>query len=299
MSITGVVHTKNEATDIARALRSLREVCDELLVPDMGSTDETREIARSLGARVMDVPDFGYVEPARALALAEVRTEWVLTIDADEIVPPRLAERLRRVASEDEADAVNICRLNFMFGAPLRGTGWTPDRHLFFFKPSRLTPPAGNGAEIHVPLRARPDARVLDLPQTDLESIWHFNYSDWAHFITKMNRYTSIEASQYDSRADVRYLLGQVMHEIVSRGLYGRAWKDGYRGLGLVAMMCTYRLTTWLKARQLADVGDDDAILAHYRALADEVLLGRNPLDEPSGSDVARQPAVSNDQRVG
>lgn len=272
--ITGVVHTRNEEKNIARALRSLAPMCDELLVADMGSTDRTRLIAEEFGARVLVVPEFGYVEPARALALAEVGTDWVITIDADEVIPPSLARRLVVVATDEEADAVNVARLNFMFGAPLRATGWAPDRHWFFFRRNALAVPDLDGVRIHVGLRPHGSARVLELPASDELSVWHFNYTDWAQFVTKLNRYTSIEASETpdDAVTSLPFLLRRLRAEVVDRGIRGKAWRDGYRGGALVALMCAYRLVTWLKVRQLREVGDEADIVRRYDRIADELL---------------------------
>lgn len=276
MSVTGIVHTKNEERDIARALRSLRPLCDQLLVADMGSTDRTKEIAEEFGARVLSVPDFGYVEPAWALALAHVDTEWAMRIDADEIVPPELAHRLETVVRNDEADVVEIGRRNFMFGRPLKGTGWAPasDRHFFLFKPGMLESIPPSESSIHRVMRPLDGARVTHLPLRDDLAVWHFNYIDWDHFVVKMNRYTTIEAMERADENPIRLktLLRQSFDQLAWRGIRRKAWRDGYRGAGLVWMMVTYRVLVYLKSRQLADVGDASSIRETYDAVAAEAL---------------------------
>lgn len=282
MRIVGIIHTKNEERNIARALRSLSGVCDELLVADMKSSDGTRAIAIGLGARVLDVPDYGYADPAWSLALDAVQADWIIRIDADEFLPPNLADRLKEIADTDAADVVDVPRLNFMFGKALRGTGWASDwdRHFFFFKPEHLRSVPPELTKVHTTMGPLAGARVLRLPAEDDLSVWHFNYTDWAHFVTKMNRYTSLEAEQGvpGARSSLRSLIQSLVREIKYRGIKGRAWRDGYRGAGLVALMCTYRSLVWLKSRQLDEVGDEEAIRALYDRIAEE-RLGLTHLD--------------------
>lgn len=276
--IVGIVHTKNEQRNIARALRSLLPVCDEVLVADMQSADDTRTIAAGLGARILEVPDFGYADPAWSLALEAVEADWVLRIDADELVPPALAERFVAIARDDSADVVDVARLNFMFGAPIRGTGWASDhdRHFFFFKPAHLQSVRPEETRVHTTMRPLAGARVDRLPADDALSVWHFNYTDWAHFVDKLNRYTSIEAGEdaVPGSTDVSTLVREVLSELRFRGRHGRAWRDGYRGIGLVGLMAVYRSLVWLKRRQLQDVGDERSILARYDRIAEALSEG-------------------------
>lgn len=284
MLITGVVHTKNEEGNLARALRSLATVCDTTLVADMGSTDSTTTIARSFGATVLAVPDFGYADPAWALALAEVTTPWVLRIDADEAVPPQLARRLREIAESDSADVVDIGRMNFMFGAALRGTGWEPqaDRHFFFFKPALLQSVQPEATRVHTIMRPLDTARVLRLPARDELVVWHFNYLDWSHFISKMDRYTSIEARDAANATPLtaQGLSVELIKQIARRGVLSRFWRDGYRGGGLLWLMMTYRILVYLKRRQLTEVGDAAHISRKYHSIAEQMMNSSQPADE-------------------
>src|SRR5690606_4850403 len=89
MKLSVIIITKNEALNIGECIASV-SFADEIIVVDSGSTDQTREIAQELGAKVTlaDWPGFGQ-QKNRALDLASA--EWVLSIDADERVTPELA----------------------------------------------------------------------------------------------------------------------------------------------------------------------------------------------------------------
>src|SRR5207253_3105704 len=92
MPLSVCLLTRNEEKNIARAVRSVAEAADEVLVADTGSTDRTVEIARSLGARVLDYAwndDFG---AARDYAIAHAGHDWILWLNPDEeLIPESLA----------------------------------------------------------------------------------------------------------------------------------------------------------------------------------------------------------------
>ncbi len=107
-TITAYVYTLNEERNIADCLKSV-DWCDEVLVVDSGSTDRTVEIARSLGARVIEHPFEGFREQSQ-FALDQVRTEWALSLDADERVSSQLRRSIEAML-ENPDPAINGYRL--------------------------------------------------------------------------------------------------------------------------------------------------------------------------------------------
>src|SRR5438105_10966206 len=93
--ISAVIITLDEEKNIANAILSVKPWVQEVIVVDMKSGDRTVEIARSLGAVLYDHPRVGFVEPARATAIAHALGPWVLLLDADEMVPLTLSQELR------------------------------------------------------------------------------------------------------------------------------------------------------------------------------------------------------------
>ena len=94
--ITAAVLTLNEELNIEFCLRSVSTWCDEIIVVDMLSDDGTREIARLYTDLVLDHPrivDFGL---ARQLGVDRSTSDWILSIDADEVVTPELAKWVRK-----------------------------------------------------------------------------------------------------------------------------------------------------------------------------------------------------------
>ena len=276
--ISGIIYAKNEEALIGQAVVSLARLADEVVVADMASTDLTVEIAQRLGARVVSVPDFGYVEPARPIAETACRFDWIANIDADEILPEPLVRRLAEVAKRDDVDAIRCSRLNFMLGSPVRSAGWGPEdeRHVRFYRKGRIE----HSSSIHQPSRMLADSRIEELPVSDDLSIWHFNYTGWDHFLDKLNRYTTVEA-----RDRVRSgLLSRPRFDTVKlyvklfarRFVRQRGYRDGYRGFVLSALMVVYQLAVDAKVWQLSGPGESARIAEDYRAVAEDALTAHD-----------------------
>jgi len=274
-TVSAVLNTLDEERRLPYALRSVAPWVDEIVVVDMQSTDRTREVARAFGATVATHPRTGFVEPARAFACAQARCDWILVLDADEIVPPALARRLRRVAASDEADVVRVPRINHIFAAPVLHSGWNPERDLQtrFWKKDAVTQPEG----IHGHAAPRAAMRVLDLPARDGECLVHLSHADVSAFVAKLDAYTSVEAAQAFARGErpsaVRALRAAA-REWLARYVRHGGWRDGWRGFHLSLLMAGYRLTAAAKLAERWDVGGRGVAEARYAAVAESILGG-------------------------
>src|ERR671928_1972393 len=92
---------RNEADRLGATIRAVRELTDDLVVVDSGSTDGTQAVAEALGARVIHNPWPGY-GPQKRFAEEQCRHDWLLNLDADEVVPPELAENIRALFAAGE-----------------------------------------------------------------------------------------------------------------------------------------------------------------------------------------------------
>src|SRR5271170_5424420 len=101
--LSAIVITRNEAANIGACLDSLA-FCDERIVVDCGSTDETVEIARRKGARV-ELREWGGFGPQKNYALSLATGVWVLSVDADERVSGELAAAIKDAIGRGDADA--------------------------------------------------------------------------------------------------------------------------------------------------------------------------------------------------
>ena len=126
-----VIITKNEAENIGRCLDSVSWV-DEIIVLDSGSEDDTVSICRQYTDKVYetDWPGFG-IQKQRALNKAT--GDWILSIDADEVVTTELRAEIEQALQQNKFQAFEIPRLSRYCGREMRHGGWWPDYVLRLF----------------------------------------------------------------------------------------------------------------------------------------------------------------------
>jgi len=184
--ISAVILTKNEEQNLPRCLEAIRWV-DEILILDSESTDGTLAIAKKFGAKVHQLPWEGFgKQKQKGIDLAF--GEWVLSIDADEVVTPELKEEITsRLSSDNGTVGYYLKRKAYFLDRFVRHGGWYPDWVLRLFKKGkgRFTP-----AAVH-------ESVVLDGPAGRLESDFlHYTDPDFSHYLEKLNRYTDLSAKE-------------------------------------------------------------------------------------------------------
>jgi glycosyltransferase involved in cell wall biosynthesis len=127
-----IIITKNEASHIGRCLESVLWA-DEIIVLDSGSEDNTVEICKRYTDSVFitDWPGFG-IQKQRALDKA--KGDWVLSIDADEIVTAELRMEIEKALQQEQFNGYDIPRLSSYCGRQIRHGGWWPDYVLRLFR---------------------------------------------------------------------------------------------------------------------------------------------------------------------
>jgi glycosyltransferase involved in cell wall biosynthesis len=128
--VSVTIITLNEEKNLPRAVASVRWA-DEIVVVDSGSTDRTVEIARGLGAKVFQHPWQGYGQQKNH-AQKQATHDWVLNLDADEVVSPQLANEIQQTltavgASEDSPRGFYFPRKTYYLGRWIRHGGWYPN----------------------------------------------------------------------------------------------------------------------------------------------------------------------------
>lgn len=225
-----VINTFNEEKNLPKAINSVKDLADEIVVVDMESEDGTVEVAKRLWADVFSHKNMNYVEPARNFAISKTTGDWVLILDADEEISPGLSSSLRKILKKPEADYFRIPRKNIIFGKWIKHTLWWPDYQIRFFKKGFVS----WGDEIHsLPITKGQGA---DLPAKEKFAIIHHNYNFLDQYIERLFRYTKIQAEELMKNGYIfnwTDVIKKPLNEFLRRFFEGEGYKDGIHGLVL------------------------------------------------------------------
>lgn len=253
--ISVVINTLNEEKNISRAIASVKDFADEIIVVDMESDDHTREIAKKLGAKVFTHKKTGYVEPARNFAIGKANNPWILILDADEEIPKGLILQIQKTLKRPGADYYRIPRKNIIFGRFIKHSRWWPDMNIRLFKKGFVS---WNEVIHMVPMT---QGVGEDFPEEEDLAIIHHNYDSIEEYLTRMNRYTTHHAK---IKIDEGYkfswkdIVVKPTGEFLSRYFYGRGYKDGLHGLALSLLQAFSELAIYLKVWQKEKFKDRD-----------------------------------------
>lgn len=179
--ISAVVHTRNAAALLPECLQSL-SWCDELLVVDMYSQDQTRELAAAVGARVVKHIPVDCVDEARNWGLSMVEHAWTLVLDADERLPESLSHLIQQTIQDpDAADGYWIPRQNIFFNQPVAAL--FPDYQLRLFRSQAAY---WRGLVHELPLLLGQEAYFKPEPEN---AIQHYSYADVTSFFQRQLHY--------------------------------------------------------------------------------------------------------------
>lgn len=184
-SLAVVMMTKNEEKRLAHCLDHVKGWADEIVIIDDESTDRTVEIARGYTPKVFVHKSNDNHDGQWNLGSEKAASEWILHIDADEIVTPALKTAIdKALANTDGVNGFDLLRLNFFLGRPMRHGGWR-HKHRILFRRSKSRC-AGQG--IHVKLQIEGKVGFLNA------EIEHYPFQSLSQFIDRQNHYSSVEA---------------------------------------------------------------------------------------------------------
>lgn len=242
LPLSAIVSSHNEAPLLRRCLPSIA-FCDEVIVVDVDSSDDTPEVAREHGATVVPHPYVPIAEWARVDVAPRARHDLLLVVDPDEEVPPALAEAVATLLPTLPRDvaAVDAPRQYYFGGRPLRGTVWGgPNKRRFLVRRSgvELTSTIWGG------LRLRDGYRVLELPFTEETAIVHRWASGFTALGERHERYLRLERVDRADAGEVtgfRALAGTPWRSFRECFFVRRGYRDGLTGLALSLFWMVFR----------------------------------------------------------
>lgn len=186
LPISLAVITLNEEANIERCIRSV-PFADDVVVVDSYSTDRTKEIAESCGARVIQEKWRGF-GPQKAFAAENAKNAWILSLDADEALSPELAQEiLQKFQSLDSEAGYLVPRKSFHLGRWIMHGGWYPDYQLRLFNKDKSR---WNSAALHEKVEVKRELK-LESP------ILHWVFKDLSHQVVTNDRYSTLGANQF------------------------------------------------------------------------------------------------------
>lgn len=249
-TVTAVINTLNEEKNLPRAINSVKDFVDEIVVVDMNSDDNTQKLARALGAKVYEHERTHYVEPARNFAISKATSDWILVLDADERIPHTLVRKLNKVIKDAKVDYYRIPRKNIIFGKWIKNSRWWPDYNIRFFKKGFVS---WNEVIHTVPMTT---GEGIDLKPLEKNAIIHYHYKTIDQYVERLNRYTSLHA-KLKAKEGYKFQWQDVIlrpsDEFLSRYFSGKGYKDGLHGLALASLQAFSELVLYLKIWQLED----------------------------------------------
>ncbi len=244
-----VINTRNEAKNIANCIKSMGSLADEIIVMDMASDDDTKSIARSLGAKVYNHKPMGYVEPARQAALKKATSDWILLLDADEHITPKLTQEIRGLIKSSDLYVVAIPRKNIIFDHWFKGGGYWPNYQVRLFRKGAVT----WTDTIHADPITKHEIHYL--PAKKNLALQHHVTTDPQHFLARTDAYTNFETSFESFVQQHGYSAQSILN--YTRSAFGQSYfdqelsKDAFPGFIMSKLMETYRFAEvakyWLK----------------------------------------------------
>lgn len=237
---------QDEARRLPAWLAALAPVADEVVAVDSGSRDGSVEILRAAGAKVEHRDWTGYTDQ-RNHATGLCTGDWILFLDADEVIDGELAGALARLkAGPDPAEAgFELGYKVFFFGRFLRHGGYFPERHLRLFRAGRA----------RWEKRAVHERLVVDGPLGRLPGyVHHHSYDSVGQYLARAARYSAEAAEQMRAagrRASPLAAWGHAAWAFFSRYVLRLGFLDGWAGYLAARLEATYTLAKYARLVQL------------------------------------------------
>ena len=244
--ISVVIVCKNEEDQVGRCLKSLTGLTDDIVVLDNGSTDNTKNIVRNAGVRLIEESWEGFGK-TKNKATQFAKYDWILNLDADESIDAELKNSLLNLPLNNESEVFEINFRNFLGNKYLRFGEWGGDKHIRLFNRSRVN---WNEAIVHEGLQISPAAKISRVKGYVL----HYTAKDVAELASKMLHYALLNAEKYSKEGTRSSWLNVYLAPIFSFIKYyffKLGFADGLAGF-ICARMSSYY--TFIKYARLLEL---------------------------------------------
>ncbi len=238
-NISVVLATFNEENNLPNCLNSVRDLASEIVIVDGGSTDKTLDCAKLFGAKIIktDNPPNFHINKNKAIDTAS--GDWILQLDADEVVAGALSEEIRKnIALKSDINGYWIPRRNFFLGTFLRKGGQYPDYTLRLYRKGKGRLPA---KDVHE--QAEVEGKVGYLKN----DLLHLRDKNFSEYLIRFNRYTDLLALQLDNSGVKKIFSSAIFYIVIKPTVWfikaylrHRGYVDGFPGF-VFALFSSFR----------------------------------------------------------
>jgi len=255
--------TFNEEKCLSDCLGSVEGLADEIVVVDGSSTDKTAEIAKSFGAKVIVTDNKLLFHLNKQQAIDECKGEWILQLDADEVVTPELAEEIKKVTNDHPPagrptvdDAYWAKRRKMFLGRWMKKGGQYPDPVIRLFRKGKASLPCES---VHEQMEV--DGKVGWLEN----HLLHFPTPSFSVYITKDNRYSTLSAMEMREKKLPLTLFTTMIYIIVvplkiffSIYIWHKGFLDGFPGFVFAFYSGLHQMTAYIKYWEMKKQGKNE-----------------------------------------
>ena len=245
MKLSVGIITYNEERILGKTLEAVRELADEIIIVDSNSSDATIEIARSKGATVYTENWKGF-GPQKNSVIDKCKGEWILLIDADEVISKELKETIKTIIDgKNKYEVYDINRCSVCFGKELKYGGWSNQYATRLWKKGSVKV---SDNLVHE------EFQTMSTKGKIKEKIYHHTYLTLSDYITRFDRYTTLGAEEYVKRGKKSSFFNIVINpffKFIRMYIFRLGFLDGIEGLIIALFSGMYTMTKYFKLREM------------------------------------------------
>ena len=241
-----VIICRNEAHIIGKTIAAALRVSNDVVVVDSGSTDGTQNIVLTAGARLIETNWEGYgINKNKGVAIA--KHDWILSIDADEIIDDTLVTQLQTFTPAEASVVYNIRFRAFLGNKMIRFGEWANDQHIRLYNRTTIS---WNEAAVHEGLVFPANTKTVTLKGY----IHHYTSKNLEDLTAKTKHYAMLNAEKYHQqgkKAGWIQCIAAPVFSFIKNYIFRLGFLDGAAGFTVARMNAWY---TWLKYVKLREL---------------------------------------------
>ncbi len=246
IQISAVIITFNEEEHLEKCLSSLQLVADEIVVVDSHSTDQTANICKKYGVKLILQKFLGYKEQ-KNFAISQASYDYILSLDGDEALSPELEESILKLKSNWIHDGYVMNRRNNFYGQWINHSNWYPDKKLRLFKKGKGEWRGINPHDSYEVYNPKSKGWVKG-------DLLHWVFRDYAEHNQKIDKFSSISAASYHElgiRSSIFKIIYRPSWAFLKSYIFKRGFLDGLNGLVICIQAFNLTFFKYLKLYEI------------------------------------------------